>query len=95
MEEAVLQEVDTYVSRHHNTVTHFIATRPVMELCLVSERCPGTLLSRRWWEQEGLVLEGMQTAAWEAKREEGWKETDGPSTVTETETYDWVCGSIF
>ena len=35
MVEVVLQEVDTYVSRHHNTVAQFIATRPNMDPCMV------------------------------------------------------------
>ena len=36
MVEVVLQEVDIYVSRHHNTVAQFIATRPIMDLCLTT-----------------------------------------------------------
>ena len=38
MAEAGMQEVETYISRHQNTVTQFIATRPIMDLCLVAER---------------------------------------------------------
>ena len=34
MVEAGLQEVDTYVSRRQNTVSQFIATRPIMDLSL-------------------------------------------------------------
>ena len=30
MSEVVLQEVETYVSRHHNTVVQYILTRPFM-----------------------------------------------------------------
>ena len=37
----------------------------------------------RWWEQEGLDLEGMQTASQEAERKEGEEETDRTETVTE------------
>ena len=36
MTEAVLQEVETYISCLHNKVTQFIATRPIMDLCLVA-----------------------------------------------------------
>ena len=41
MAEAGLQEVETYLSRHHNTVTQFIASRPIMDLCLAVELSPG------------------------------------------------------
>ena len=34
MEEAGLQEVETYFSRLQNTVTQFIVTRIIMYLCL-------------------------------------------------------------
>ena len=37
-EEAGLQEVDTDVSRRQNTVAQFIATVPIMYLCLEAER---------------------------------------------------------
>ena len=36
MVEVVVQEVGIYVSRHHNTVAQFIATRPIMDLCMVA-----------------------------------------------------------
>ena len=34
LEEAGLQEVETYISRHQNTVAQFIVTSPIMELCM-------------------------------------------------------------
>ena len=37
----------------------------------------GTRVSKRWWDQEGLDLEGMWTAAREAEREEIEGEADG------------------
>ena len=37
MEEAGLQEVETYVSLLQNTVAQFIVTRPVMDMYLVEE----------------------------------------------------------
>ena len=33
-----LDEVDAYVLCYHNTITHYIATRPILELCLAEER---------------------------------------------------------
>ena len=41
MMESVLQKVDKYVSRCHSTVAQFIATRPIMDLCMAVERRPG------------------------------------------------------
>ena len=49
MVEAGLQEVDTYVSRCHNMVTQFIATRPIMDLYLAAERRIGPMVSKWWW----------------------------------------------
>ena len=83
MAEVELQEVETYVSRRQNTVAQFIATRPIMDLCLAAERRPGPRVSKRWWEQDGVDVEGMQTAAEEAEWTEGEEETDETETETE------------
>ena len=61
MAEVELQEVETYVSRRQITVAQYIETRPIMELCLVAKQRPGPRVEIRWWEQEGLHLEGMRT----------------------------------
>ena len=61
MTEAVLQEVETYISRRQNTVAQFIVTRIIMNLCLAAERRPGSRVYRRLWEQDGLDVEGMRT----------------------------------
>ena len=67
MVEVVVQEVETYVSRRQNTVAHYIATRPIAELCLAAKQRPGQRVETRWWDQEGLDLEGMRTASQEAE----------------------------
>ena len=54
MEEAGLEEVDTYVSRRHNTTTQFITTRPIMDLYLAAERSPGSRATNRLWEKDVL-----------------------------------------
>ena len=54
MAEVVLQEVDTYVSRHQNTVVQFIVTSLIMDLCLVEERRLGKRVYKRWCEQDGV-----------------------------------------
>ena len=48
-----------------------------MYLCLAAKRRLGPRVAMWWWEQEGLDLEGMRTAAREAE------ETDRTETATE------------
>ena len=88
MVEVGFQDSDTYVSRNQNTVKKYIATRPIMDLCLAANRRPRGKLAMRWWEQDGLDLEGMWTAAREADQTEGAEERDG----TETEMEDYLIG---
>ena len=65
MAEAGLQEVETYVYRHQNTAAQYITARKIMDLCLAAKRRPGPRVKTRWWEQEGLELEGMRKATQE------------------------------
>ena len=51
MEEAGLQDVENYISHFQNTVAQFIDTRPIMDLCLAEERCPGSRVNNRSWEK--------------------------------------------
>ena len=44
-----LGEIGVYIVRRQNTVAQYIATRPIMDLCLTAERKPVMRLSRRWW----------------------------------------------
>ena len=83
MADAGLQEVETYVSHHQNTVAQYIATRPIMDLCLVANRRLRPRVKMGWWEQDGLDLEGMRTAAREEEQTEGEEETDGTETATD------------
>ena len=71
MAEAGLNEVETYSSCRQNTVAKYIATRPIMDLCLAAKQRPGPRVKIRWWEQDGIYLDGMRTAAREAERTEG------------------------
>ena len=77
MSEAGIQEGDTYVACRQNTVVQYIKTMTIMDLCIAAERRMGTRVSKQWWDQEGLDLEGMWTAAREAEREEIEGEADG------------------
>ena len=49
MAEAGLQEVETYVSCHQNTVAQYIATKPIMDLCLAAKWSPGPKVEMWWW----------------------------------------------
>ena len=74
MAEALLKEVDTYISHRHNTVAQFIAARNIMELFLAAERRPGSWVANQgwWWDKYGLELEKIRTEDREAEqREEG------------------------
>ena len=64
MEDAGLQEVESYVSHRQNTVAKFIATKPIIDLCLAAEWRSGPRVFKRWWEQGDLGVEGIRTAAW-------------------------------
>ena len=50
MSESGVQEVETYVTFRQNTVAKFIATRPMMDLCLVAARHPRARVLKRWWK---------------------------------------------
>ena len=49
MMAVVLEEVDTYVIHRQNNVAQYIATGPIIELCLIAERQTGAQVSMRWW----------------------------------------------
>ena len=82
MAEAVLQEVETYVSCRQNTVVKYIATRVIVDLCLEANQRTGPRVEMRWWEQEGLDLEGTRTVAHKAEQTESGEDTDGTDTAT-------------
>ena len=42
-----------------------------MYLCMAVERRTVSRVTNRWWEHDGLDVEEMRTAAWEAERMEG------------------------
>ena len=49
MAEAVLQEVETYVSCCQNTVAQYISTSPTMDLYLEAKWRPGPRVAIWWW----------------------------------------------
>ena len=54
LKEAGVVRIRTLILRRQNTVAQFIATRPVLGLCEVTEILPGTRVPRRWRKQTGI-----------------------------------------
>ena len=48
----------------------FIATRPILGLCEVTDRRPGTRVPRRWWEHTGI---DWKAAREKAAAKDGWR----------------------
>ena len=44
-------------------VTHFIAMRSILDLCVETERTPGARVGMRWWEQACIDLTGARERA--------------------------------
>ena len=51
-----LEEIGVYIARRQNMVAQYIATRPIIDLCLAEERNPGMRLFKRCWEQLALNI---------------------------------------
>ena len=49
MISAGLEELKIYISRGKNKVAQYIYTRPIMYLCLESEKCLGALVAKQCW----------------------------------------------
>ena len=70
-----LEDIGVYIARRYNTVAQYIATRPMMDLCLAAERKTVMCLSRRWWEQPTLNIMGI--SVWQLAAEGGGLEPEG------------------
>ena len=57
-----LEEVDTYVLCRQNTISQYITTCPILELCLAADQRTGEGVTRRWWGQ------GVLDPDWEGGR---------------------------
>ena len=63
MGEAGFKGISKSIARRQNTVAQYIATQPILELCEWSDLRPGVRVSRSWWEQAGIDLEGAKKRA--------------------------------
>ena len=78
--ESGFEGIGKYIMRRQNTVAHYIATRPIIDLCERSAWRPGFRVSWQWWEHAGLDLEGAKKRAAAAAAE-----SDGGETIGEEE----------
>ena len=58
--ESGFEGIGTYITRSQNMFAQYIATRLILDLCERSARRPGERMSWRWWEQDGLYVEGAK-----------------------------------
>ena len=66
MREAWFEGIRKSVTRRHNTVAQYIATRPILDLCERATQRIGARVSQRWWDQEGIYLKAAKERAAEA-----------------------------
>ena len=55
-----LEDIRVYISRRQKKVAQYIATRPIMELYLATDRNTGLQLSMLWWDQPALDILGIR-----------------------------------
>ena len=81
-EAAGFLTMEEYVRRLQNTVTQYISTRSLLDMCEGSERDPGARVRMRWREQEVIYLSGEREAAVAVVEEEGVEEWRGEEIKT-------------
>ena len=57
MKEAGFEGIRKSIARRQNTVTQYIATQPIMDLCEQATQRLGARVSQQWWEKEVIDLE--------------------------------------
>ena len=55
-----LDDIGVYIAHRQNTITQYIATNPIMDLCLSVEWNMVLRLSRRWREKPALDILGIR-----------------------------------
>ena len=73
MGEAGFEGIRKSVTQRQNTVTQYIAMQLILDLCERATWRPGARVSWRWWEQEGINLEGAKKRAAETTMILEWK----------------------
>ena len=73
--EAGFEGIGKYTTRRQKMVTQYIATRMILDLHERSNWRPGARVSRRWWEQVNIYLEGEKKTVTETAAESDGEET--------------------
>ena len=63
--------METYIWKRQNTVTQYIDTQSLMDLCEVTERMQGARVGMQWWEKASIDLAGARETAAEEADEDG------------------------
>ena len=85
MKEAGIVRIRTSILQRQNTVAQFIVTRPILVLCEVSVRRPGTRVPRRWWEQTGINWKAAREKAAEKEEDEAAEAAEPELTGSDSE----------
>ena len=55
LEEAGLFRMEVYINRRQNTMVDYVATRPLLDLCMECDRLDGSSRATLWWEQDNVA----------------------------------------
>ena len=82
MKEAGFKDMRTSINARQNTVAQYIATRPLLDLCVGTKQIGGERVEMRWWDQKGVDWEKAkaQGAETELELDTGTEEDEKRST---------------
>ena len=87
MREVGFEGVWKAVTRRQDTVAHYIATQPILDLYERATQRVGKMVYQRWWYQEGIDLKAAKERMVEAIETDSESEWDLESEAkVETET---------
>ena len=92
MKEAGFVRIRTSILRRQNTVAQFIATWPILGLCEVGVRRPGTRVPRRWWEQTGIDCKAAREKATAKEEDEAAEAAEPELTGSDSEPKAYTPG---
>ena len=69
MKEAGFTTIRKSITNRKNTVTQFIVTQPLLDLCEQTKRRGGERVFRRWWYQKGIDWDKAKARAAETDSE--------------------------
>ena len=49
MQKAGPEYIDAYIVYYQNTIVKYIATSPILDMCMLEEWRPGERLPKKWW----------------------------------------------